>query len=52
MFGNLFKTKSKNSKLQSSKEYWQEQKNKNRQKAAILGIDYNKTRTMYKKRAA
>jgi hypothetical protein len=42
MFGNLFKTKSKNSKLQSAEEYWQEQKNKNRQKAAILGMDYNK----------
>ena len=42
MFGNLFKTKSKSSKLQSAEEYWLEQKNKNRQKAAFLGMDYNK----------
>ena len=42
MFSKIFKTKSEKPKWQTAEEYWQEQKNKNRKKAAFLGIDYNK----------
>ena len=38
----FFNTKNSKSKLQTAEEYWQEQKDRNRQKAAFLEIDYNK----------
>jgi hypothetical protein len=42
MFSKIFKTRSEKPKLQTAEEYWQEQENKNRQKAAFLKMDYNK----------
>lgn len=37
---NLFRNKKENSKVQTAREYWQERVNRNKQKAAVLGIDH------------
>ena len=42
MFSKFYKKKEVIPKVQTAEEYWQEQKDKNRQKAAFLGIGYNK----------
>lgn len=42
MLGNLFKKRNQNIKVQTAEEYWHERNNRNKQKAAFLGIDYNK----------
>ena len=42
MFSKFFNKRNLKPKLQTADEYWQEQKDRNRQKAEFLGIDYNK----------
>ena len=42
MFSKFYKKKEVTPKVQTAEEYWQEQKDKNRQKAAFLRIGYNK----------
>ena len=42
MFSKFYKKKEVTPKVQTAEEYWQEQKDKNRQKAEFLGVGYNK----------